>query len=166
MKESITWFASQRWTTKRRRALALTFAFCATAILTACGGDGGPSGPVTYKDPIGSYSVTTFNSKTLPAAVFSDTNYLYELASGSSSLTSDGKYVNVLNFRQTVPGNVSTFVDTQRGTWTLNGTTVVFVNALGPAGNDRAEWVNTGMLTFVEPHVGGGFDTLVYTIKR
>ena len=141
-------------------------AFCAIAIVAACGGDGGPSGPITYTDPIGTYQVVTFNSKSLPAPMYSDTGYLYEITGGSSALTSDGKYVNVLNFRQTVPGNVSTFVDTQRGTWSLSGTTVTFANALDPVGNDHAAWENTGKLTFVEPHTGGGSDTLVYTIKR
>lgn len=167
MKELTRRFASPRWTTERRRALVLAGAFAATAAIAACSGsDNGPSGPVTYKDPTGTYLVTTYNGKSLPAAVFSDTNYLYELTSGSAALTSDGKYVNVLTFRQTIPGNVSVFVDTEQGTWTQNGTTVQFTNALDATASDKAVWSNTGKLTFVEPHTGGGSDTIVYTIKK
>ena len=138
-------------------------ALIAVAIVTACGGDG-PSGP-GYKDPSGTYTVVTFNGKALPATMYADTNYLYEITSGSALLTSDGKYVDVLNYRQTLPGSVSLFVDTIRGTWMLSGTTVSFTNSLDSTANEQATWSNAGKLTFIEPHSGGGNDTLVYAIK-
>jgi hypothetical protein len=143
------------------RVRVATVAILTMAIVTACGGDG-PSGPKAYKDPTGTYTVATFNGKTLPAPMYADTNYLYELTSGSASLTSDGKYVSVLNFRQTLPGSVSLFVDTVRGTWALSGTTVSFTNSLDSTATDAATWSNVGKLTFIEPHSGGGNDTLVY----
>jgi hypothetical protein len=165
-------FASPRWTTERRRALVPTFAivaYAATATLAACGGgggDGGPSGPTTYKDPVGTYAVLTVNSKAVPVAVYSAPDYMYELMSSTATLTSDGKYVNAFMWRQTLPGAVSFVADTERGTWTLNASAVQFTNALDATATDRADWVNTGKLTFVEPHLGGGSDTLVYAIKK
>jgi hypothetical protein len=151
--------------------LAFGAGFVAVATIAACGGDGasGPNTPATYKDPIGSYAIATVNGKTPPTTVVSSDTaglFSYEITSGTAALTSDGKYVNVLTSRLTVPGSVQTFVDTARGTWTLSGATVQFANALDTTSVDRADWSNTGKLTFVEASpTGTGSDTLVYTIK-
>jgi len=170
MKDVTTQFASPRWTTEGRRALVPTFAivaYAAAAMLAACGGgDAGPNGPSTYKDPVGTYAVQTVNSKAVPTAVYSAPDYTYELMSSTATLTSDGKYVNAFMWRQTLPGAVSFVADTERGTWTLNGSAVQFTNALDATAIDRADWLNTGKLTFVEPHFGGGSDTLVYAITK
>ena len=144
------------------QSITAMVAVIATAIVTACSDASGPKG---YKDPAGTYTVATLNGKTLPATMYADTNYLYELTSGSASLTGDGKFVSVLNFRQTLPGSVSLFVDTVRGKWALSGITVTFTNSLDTTATDQATWSNAGKLTFVEPHDGGGSDTLVYAIK-
>lgn len=152
-------------TTDRVRTLA---AVLALATLAACGGDASsgstnPPPPTTYTNPAGSYDVSTINAKALPVAIFSGDAYTYEVMSGSLVLTADGKFSLKQTFRQTVAGKIDTFVDSTGGTWVLNGTTVNFSN--GQDGStDKADWANTGSLTFVETD-GTASDTYVYKIK-
>jgi hypothetical protein len=113
--------------------------------------------------PVGTYTIATVNGKTPPVAIFADTNYTYEVMSGSVALTGDGKYSAVIAYRQTIPGNVSTFVDSTGGTWAQSGTVIRFTN--GQDGStDQATWANAE-LTFVESE-GKATDTYVYAIKR
>jgi hypothetical protein len=171
MKELSVRFAGVGVTTKDSRTLVLVAGIVAAFVLAACGGDGG-SGPgsTTFKDPTGSYVISTINGKAPPTAIAaSDTAglFLYEITGGTSVLTSDGKYINVLTTRVTVPGSVQTFTDSARGSWTMNGTAVQFTNALDATSVDTASWSNTGKLTFaVQSPTGTGSDTLVYSIKR
>jgi hypothetical protein len=96
----------------------------------ACGSDsGGTSGPSVPTTPVGSYTVSTVNGKALPAALYNETNYLLEVTTGTLVLTTDGKYSSVLTTRQTIPMNVSTFVDSVGGTWVLSGTDVNLTNS-------------------------------------
>jgi len=110
MKESKQRYSRSHWTTGRLRSLAYAATLAALAAAAACGGDS-PSAPATPKTPDGSYTITTVNGKSLPVAIFADTNYTYEVMSGTLVLTTDGKYSVVTKFRQTVPGNVSIFPD-------------------------------------------------------
>jgi hypothetical protein len=144
-----------RWTNGRLRSLAFVAMFAAAG---ACGGDS-PSGPTAAKTPDGSYTISTVNGKGLPVAIFSDTNYTYEVTSGTVALTTDGKYSIVTKFRQTIPGNVSTFVDSTGGTWLLSGTSITFTNA-DDKSTDTAAWAN-GQLTFRETD-GKNTNTYVY----
>lgn len=150
-----------RWTTERTRSLALLAGLAIVATVAACGGDS-PSGPATPKTPDGSYAISTVNGKGLPVAIFSDTNYLYEVTSGTLALTTDGKFSVVTTFRQTIPGNVSVFVDSTGGTWVLNGAKVMFTNGQD-ASPDSATWTN-GQLTFTETDAKAT-TTFVYTKK-
>jgi hypothetical protein len=102
------------------------------------------------------------NGKGLPVAIFSDTNYTYEVTSGSLALTTDGKFSIVTTFRQTIPGNISTFVDSTGGTWVLTGTSVTLTNG-SDGSTDTATWAN-GQLTFTETD-GKNTDTYVYARK-
>ena len=129
-------------------------AIALVTVIAACGGDssGGPTGPgQTSATPTGSYDISTVNAKALPFTVFSDTGgYKWEVTAGSFGLTADGKYTAKWTFRQTIAGRVDTFVDSTFGTWSLTGTTVNFKNGQDPNANDKAEWSNTGKLTFTE----------------
>ena len=139
----------------------MAWAFCAAALIAACGGES-PSGPGSSDtSPVGSFAIATVNAKPLPFTMFSDTNYLYEATSGSLALTSDGKYQNVMHFRQTIPGNVSLFVDSTAGTWVLNGSTVTLTDAADST-IDSAVFAS-GKLTFTESN---GVATNVYVYSR
>jgi hypothetical protein len=153
--------ATARW-------LVSALSIGAAVLLTACGGDSsGTSGPPpvkTFSNPVGSYTIATVNATALPVAIFSDTNYTYEVTSGAITLTADGKYSATMHWRQTLAGKVDLYSDSTGGTWVLAGTTVQLVNS-DDGSTDKADWANTGTLTFLETE-GKGTDTYVYAIKK
>lgn len=146
------------------RARTLAIGVGLAVLAAACGGDssGGPSEP-TGPTPIGAYSITTVNGKTLPVAVFNEPSYKYEVTAGSISLTSDGKYTVVTNFRQTIPGNVSMFTDSTFGTWSQSGPQINLVNAQDTSMRDQGTWAGS-QLTFALSD-GKVTTTYVYTKK-
>ena len=151
-----------RWTTNRLRRSRLAFGVASLATAAACGSDS-PAGPAVPTTPIGSYTITTVNGKALPVALFADGGYSYEVTNGTLALAADGKYSVVTTFRQTLPGNVSTFVDSTGGTWTRAGSAVQLVNSQDGS-TDSATW-DKGILTFVEVDAKAT-TTFVYTQKR
>jgi len=154
-----------RWTSERSRRSGLTLALAALIGVGACGSDSssGVTGPPVPTTPIGSYTITTVNGKGLPVALFADASYTYEVTNGTLALTSDGKYSVVTTFRQTLPGNVSTFVDSTGGTWVQTGANIQLKN--GQDGTlDNATW-DKGILTFVEVDAKVT-TTYVYSLKR
>jgi hypothetical protein len=151
-----------------RRTIQRALMLAATAVIVACGGDSsggtGPTGNQTFSNPVGSYDISTVNAKSLPFAIFSDTGgYKWEITAGSFGLTADGKYTAKWTFRQTIAAKADTFLDSTTGTWVLSGTTVTFTDAQSKA-TDKAEWANTGKLTFVETE-GLSTNTYVYLKK-
>jgi hypothetical protein len=161
MKEIKRRHSLSRWTNGPLRSLAFVAAFTALMAAAACGGDS-PSAPATPKKPDGSYNIATVNGHALPVAIFADTNYTYEVMSGSLVLTTDGKYSIMTKFRQTVPGNVSIFPDSTGGTWVLSGTSITFTNS-DDKSTDTATWANN-QLTFTETD-GKATTTYVYSRK-
>ena len=154
-----------RLTIDRARRSGFVLAFASLAALAACGSDSstGPSGPPVPTTPIGSYTITTVNGKGLPVALFAEATYTYEITNGTLALTSGGKYSVVTTFRQTLPGSVSTFVDSTRGTWVQTGSNIQLTN--GQDGSlDTATW-DKGILTFVEVD-GKVTTTYVYGQKK
>lgn len=157
--------SSLRWTIERTRALALVVAGTAVVTLAGCGGDS-PTGTKAPTTPAGSYNIATINAKALPVAVFADSGYMFEVTAGSMTLTADGKYTAIETFRQTVPGNVSVFVDTTRGTWAFAGTSVTFTNTSDiPPSTFQATWSNSGTLTLSELDFKTT-NTFVYSLAR
>jgi len=150
----------KRVTNDTARALVRACFVAVAAAVVACGGDA--TGPDAPSGASGSYAISTINAKALPVALFADGSFTYEVTAGTLTLTSDSKYSVVTTFRQTVPGNVSTFVDSTGGTWSLAGTTVTFVNSQD-ASTDKAEWVS-GKLTFTVTD-GPATNTYVYVKK-
>jgi hypothetical protein len=130
----------------------------------ACGSDSsGVAGPPVPTTPIGSYTITTVNGKGLPVALFAEATYTYEVTNGALALTSDGKYSVVTTFRQTLPGSISTFVDSTGGTWVQTGQNIQLKN--GQDGTlDNATW-DKGILTFVEVDAKVT-TTYVYALKK
>ena len=154
-----------RLTIHRARRSGFVLAFAPLATLAACGSDSstGPSGPAVPTTPIGSYTITTVNGKGLPVALFAEGSYTYEVTNGSLALANDGKYKVVTTFRQTLPGSVSTFVDSTGGTWVQTGSNIQLTN--GQDGTlDNATW-DKGILTFVEVDAKVT-TTYVYGLKK
>jgi hypothetical protein len=155
-----------RWTIDRARRSGFVLAFASFAALAACGSDSstGPSGTdPTPTTPVGSYTITTVNGKGLPVALFAEASYTYEVTNGTLALTNDGKYSVITTFRQTLPGSVSTFVDSTGGTWVKTGTNIQLTNTQDGS-LDTATW-DKGILTFVEVD-GKVTTTYVYGLKK
>ena len=131
------------------RARKLVIGFGLTLAIAACGSDNAPPVDPTSPDtPVGSYAIMTVNGKALPAAVIDTTNYKVEILSGALNLTADGKYVEVTRFRETIPDNTSTFVDSTFGTWTRSGTQINLKNGEDPTATSTGTWAGLQM-TFV-----------------
>jgi len=136
-----------RRTIGRARTLAIGFGL--TIAIAACGSDGGgPVDPSSPDTPVGNYSINTVNGKTLPAAVIDTTNYKVEVTSGVLNLTADGKYIVVTRTRETIPNNVSNYVDSTFGTWTRSGTQINLKNGEDPNAMSTGTWAGFQM-TFV-----------------
>lgn len=146
-----------------RRALttaALVLATGAVAVVAACSGDS-PSAPGT-KSPVGSWAVATVNGTAPPVAIAADSTFTEELVSGVLALTSDGKYTAITTTQWTVPGNVSTYVDSADGTWVLSRDTLRLTAQ--DSSTDQATWTN-GKITFVETSAKTT-NTYVYVPQR
>ena len=130
--------------------LALSFGL--TIALAACGSDGNaPVDPTSADTPVGSYSILTVNGKALPAAVIDvqmPAPYKVEVVSGVLNLTADGKYTVVTRTRETIPNNVSNYVDSTFGTWTRSGTEINLKNGEDPNAMSKGTWAGFQM-TFV-----------------
>lgn len=152
--------ASLRLTIGGARALAV--ALVAT-VLAACGSDS-PSGPATATSPEGNYTITTINGKALPSAIFSDTGgFKIEVLAGTLAVQTGGKYSVVTNYRQTIAGIVSNYVDSSGGNWLLSGTNVSFTD--GADGSKiQAAWSNTGTITIATTDPPPF--TIVYALKK
>lgn len=137
-------------------------ALAAIVGVVACGDSTGPNG---QKSPEGNYTIATVNGKAVPAPIFSDTGgYMLEITSGRLSLTGDGKYSSVMGFRQTLPGNVSSYTDSTGGTWLRSGGTVQFTET-STGLTASAAW-GSGQITFVDSTSGPSTISLVYALKR
>lgn len=108
----------------------------AAAVLsvTACSKSDGVTGPSVAPPPatpVGAYTLSSIDAKTLPYTMFADTGYTLQVSSGTLSVTAAGKWVSKLVSKETVAGNISTYSDSTYGTWTQAvGTTIaVFINA-------------------------------------
>lgn len=168
MKESRTEYATSRWTIGRAFALGRILLCASVAWIAACGSDstttptGGGSNPPPPTSPVGNYSISTVNGKNLPVAIYSEVNYTYEVTTGNIGLTNDGKYSLVTTYRQTIPGNVETFVDSTGGTWTLTGTTISLKDGQdGSTG--QITWATTQLMFAITD--GKVTNTFVYNRK-
>ncbi len=95
--------------------------------MAACGGADGSNGPSA--SPVGSYSLSSLNSKPLPFTLFADTGFTIALSAGSLALATDGSYLATISTNETIEGHVSTYVDSSTGRWTQAGATLRFVGA-------------------------------------
>lgn len=114
-------------------------------MLAACGSDSAtaPSSSGSSSSPVGSYTISTVNGKTLPTSLYADGSISYDVTAGTMKVTSDGKFLAVTNYRQTVPGSVENFVDSIGGTWTQNGSSLQL--AVDDGTNASATWDKTSL---------------------
>jgi hypothetical protein len=129
----------------------------------ACGSDSatGPDGNPT--SPVGNYSLTSVNGKPAPVTLYSDTNYLVVLSTGSLTMKSEGTYQTISTTRETVLGHLSTYVDTIDGTW-LQGTGAGAI-VLTDRGGHKANGTWAGPTLTFRDSTDGVVTTVVYTRK-
>jgi len=136
------------------------WAWILLASAVACSGDA--TGPNTPGNPVGNYTMQSINQQALPFAMFTDTLYSLEVQSGTLAVTTDGKWWAKTTTRETVAGNVSTYVDSTFGTWTQSSgstSTAVLLNT-ETQGTANATWTTTD-LTLVQVESGTTY-TIVY----
>jgi hypothetical protein len=159
-----------RWG-RRSRIAAISIAL---AFVAACGASGdSPTTPVvpvvpvvpTPTTPVGSYTLQTVNGKTPPVAVIVLAPYMVEITNATFELAATGSYTSVLTSRQTVPGNISTFVDSAAGTWVQSGSNITLTSVVdGATTTGTATW-DKGLLTLTGA-TGTTTSTYVYYQKR
>ena len=121
-----------------------------------------PNAPTT---PVGAYSLTSFNGKTPPVTLYSDTNYLVTLSDASLSLTAEGNYQATTTVRETVLGHLSVYIDTATGTWiqgTGGGGALVFTDKFDGR-KVTATW--SGLTITLTDTTGGTTTSTVYRRK-
>ena len=152
MRESQTMHNNAGRTIGRARKLAIGFGL--VIAIAACASDGGgPVDPTSPDTPVGSYVISTVNGKTLPSAIYDVTNFKYEVMSGTLQLTADGKFFSAVRYRQTIPDNVSNFLDSTFGTWTRSGDQINLTNGQDPTEKVTGTWAGMQM-TFVATDSG------------
>lgn len=164
MREARTQHTTLRWTILHARSLAQITGLSILFALAACSSDGATSPTQSSNTPVpyGNYTISTVNGKALPVALAQDGAYSYEVTNGTLALTQDGRFSIVTTYRQTITDNVSTFVDSTGGNWSISGNTVTLTNSADGT-TDTATWETT-QLTFVET-VNKVTTTSVYTKK-
>lgn len=128
-----------------RRWLAIA-APVAAAIIGACKGDSA-TGASVPKTPVGNYSMSTVNTKNVPAAIYSDTGYMLEITAGTLAITVDGKWVAKTTTRETVAGHASTYLDSTFGTWVqgTGGATTAVLTVTDDNSKVNASWDAAGI---------------------
>jgi len=149
------------WTIGLARSSKLAMSVAAIALVTACGSDA-TTGPSGSSSPVGSYTMSTVNGKSLPAPLAADGSYSWDVTAGTMKLTSDGKFSVVTNYRQTLPGSLSNFVDSTGGTWTQTGSALQFTGSDGTTGTATFDKTS---LTLTTTDAGAAL-TFVYGNKK
>jgi len=132
----------------------LAIGFGLTLAIAACGSDNSPVDPTSPDTPVGSYSISTVNGKALPSAIYDVPNFKYEVMSGTLQLTADGKFFSAVRYRQTIPDNVSNFLDTTFGTWVRSGDQINLTNGQDPNEKVSGTWAGLQMTFIATDSVG------------
>ena len=100
------------FTISRKHIVALSLAVI--ALVTACDN---PSEPTT---PVGRYALASLNDEGIPAMMFEGEGYSLQTIHGTLELSADYSYVMAVTTLETVDNNESEYVDSLRGSWTLD----------------------------------------------
>jgi hypothetical protein len=137
------------------RKILAVIALGALGALAACGGDN-PSGP--SESLSGTYSLTKVNNLTVPAVVYQDSVYKYELIGGTLAI-SGSAYTVAINERETINGAVTAVVSSESGTVSMNGSTVTFTSSTPQPGDSPVVGTFSGGNTIT---VGDQYSSLVF----
>ena len=99
-----------RSTPRFLKTFALVFA------LTGCGDSTGPSA-----SPEGTHTLRTVNGGALPAVIVQVGSDMVEVTAGQVRVNGDGTASDSYTIRVTEAGQISSFTETDVGTWTLQG---------------------------------------------
>ena len=129
-----------------RLAVQLLALLAVVLPLSACG-DGG-TGP-SAADVTGTYTLPTANGVSLPATVYENSDFKFEVLSGALILTSDKRYREPVSFRVTDKASSQVFTASEEdtGTYTVKGSNITFTSA-DPDVGTYAGTVNNGTISY------------------
>ena len=104
----------------RRKLLAAAFALL---VLSGCGGDDTPNGPIELSI-VGEYDLITVEGESLPYTLFDILGERLECLSGSIDIRASGTISSEVEMRLTTDGVSETFSETDTGTWSSSGSSV------------------------------------------
>ena len=90
------------------------------ATLAACGGDDSSS----PRSLPGTYTLRTADGRIVPAIVYEEPGYRFEILSGAIRLETNGSFSDTYTIRETDGANVTQETFDCDGTWTRSGNTV------------------------------------------
>jgi hypothetical protein len=88
-----------------------------------------PTGPVDTTTLIGTFNLSTVNTKALPVTILADSAYSLAVVSATVTMQAGDHFVLAITTRETVDGNVSAYSDTTAGAWTVSGTTITLTSS-------------------------------------
>jgi hypothetical protein len=152
----------ERASSRVRRVTVLAGLIAAVGAVAACGSDSA-TGPNTDNTPLGAYALSSISGKAAPVTMYSDTNYLLVISSGTLDVKSDGSFLAVTTTRETVLNHLSTYIDSVRGTWANGATsgTITLTNTDDKVVSN-ATW-GGGKLTLLQ---GTGSDTMTVVYSK
>lgn len=113
------------------RVLARFMAATVIAVAAACGGGDGNGGITEVASVAGTYSLKTVNGAPLPFVFLDESGYKLEITASGYTLSSAGTFSVTATFRETENGVVTTATETSTGTYSVNGSTVTFIDTDG-----------------------------------
>jgi hypothetical protein len=98
---------------------------CAAVVAIACNGSDNSVAPAP-RGVQGVYALLTINGVPTPLLLGQNDTAKVELTQSLMTLNNDLSYTEVYSLRLTIPSGIQTQVDTLRGSFVINGTTLTF----------------------------------------
>jgi hypothetical protein len=128
--------------------MKLGISLLAALAMGACGGDKSTG---TKASLPGTYTMKTVNGSTLPVTYYQDASEKDEITSGNLVINSNNTFSETASFRVTLSGQTSTSSSTCTGTFTQNGNSITFTEAVSSnedcGGSYVGSWSNGNTLT-------------------
>lgn len=134
------------------RNILLSVMVAAVAVTTACGDSSGPG-----TSAVGTYSLQTVNTKTLPFTFYDDGTQKIEVLSDVYTLSANGTYTNQTVIRTTTGGTSTTDNLSSNGTYKQSGSSITLTDS-----SDSTDQV-TGTLNGSTFTINVSGTVLVYT---
>ncbi len=106
----------------------LTALLIVPVFLAGCGDGDGPTATSSIE---GTYTLQQVNGVNLPATIYEDPDFKFEILSGSLILTQDRRYREPISFRFTDKSSAQAQTRTEEdtGSYSVTGSTITFVSA-------------------------------------